>query len=306
MAKQPKVFIVTLNWNGLDDTTTCLKSLRKLNYDNYKVVVVDNGSKDNEADKIAKKFPEVELIRKPVNVGFTGGNNAGIDLAMKEKADFVLLLNNDTIVTEDFLGKMVDFYVSEPTAGAVSPRILYLDRQTIWFDGARLITWLGMSRNIHKGRKVSEVDTQEPFRTGYNSGAALLMSAGLIKKIGKLNDRYFIYYEDLEWCYKAAKIGKFSFVVPEAVIFHKKSGSSGEGGHKSRFSRRPAYLMARNAIYFSTNLEGGDKFVYLLAQIWFKIPVSFALLVEPKAWPNYLVGLAKGFYLLARGKTSEN
>lgn len=302
MAKQPKVHIVTLNWNGIKDTSTCLKSLRGLDYGNFKTVVVDNGSDNGEADKLAKQFPEVKVIKNPVNLGFTGGNNAGIDLALKHNADYVLLLNNDTVATKDILTKLVGFYESEPSAGAVSPRILYMDRKTIWFDGAKLISWLGISRNTHKGQKVGSNGLPvKPFRTGYNSGAALLMNSALIKKVGKLNDRYFIYYEDLEWCYKASKLGKYSYVVPDAVIYHKKSASTGEGGH-ARFSKRPAYLLARNAVYFSTNLSGSEKFFYLTAQVWFKLPVSLALLVSPGAWMDYLAGLTRGFYNLATGR----
>lgn len=302
MAKKPKIFIITLNWNGIDDTSSCLESLRKLDYDNFRTIVVDNGSENKEAEKLKKKFPETTVLPLPVNMGFTGGNNAGIDLALKQKADYVLLLNNDTVVTKDFLDKMVDFYEIEPRAGAVSPRILYLDKKTIWFDGAKLVIWLGISRNMHKGQKVGSASLPtEPFRTGYNSGAALLMSTKLLKQVGKLNDRYFIYYEDLEWCYKAAKLGQFPYVVPKAVIYHKKSASTGEGG-KSRFSKRPAYMIARNAVYFSTNLKGFDKFLYLAAQVWFKLPVSLFLLVAPSAWLDYTAGLVRGFYEVARGR----
>lgn len=139
--KSPSVFIVTINWNGLEDTVECLESLHDLDYPNYKIVVVDNGSKNKEADKILKQFPDVTLIKNKTNLGFTGGCNKGIERALKDGADYVLLLNNDTIVTKNFLNKLVKFYDSTADAGVVSSLVLFNDKKTVWYSGVSVKTW---------------------------------------------------------------------------------------------------------------------------------------------------------------------
>jgi GT2 family glycosyltransferase len=289
-----KVCVVTINWNGLDDTLECLRSLETINYRDYEVVVIDNGSKNGDADRIAHRFPDVQLIRNPENRGFTGGCNQGIDVALASSAEYVLLLNNDTIVTADFLTKLVERYESLPDAGMISPVILYSDRRRIWFAGAEVR--YGIARHLHKGRLYESIDLgSQPFKTEYVPGTALLVSTALIRRIGVLNDDYFAYYEDLDWCYRARKAGRYSYVEPRAIIYHKKSGSTGEGGHV-RLNKVPAYFVARNGVLFASNLEGRERMIYVINQFLLKLPLSLMLLVKPQAWGSYVRGLLDGMF----------
>jgi len=299
--EEPKVCIVVLNWNGLDDTLACLSSVYQLAYSNFRVVVIDNGSAAGQAGAIREHFPKVGLIKNKENLGFTGGCNQGIDEALKAGADYVVLLNNDTIVTEDFLSKVVDFYEKTPDAGMVSPVILYTDRKRLWFAGAKVT--LGIIRHLYKGKTADDAEIpKEPFKTGYVPGTALLISTELIKKIGSLDDRYFAYYEDLDWSWKARKLGYYPYVVPSARIYHKKSGSTSEGGHK-KWNKIPAYYVARNSILLASNFTSFKKVGFILAQVFIKLPLNMILLVKPNAWGSYLRGTGRGLSMVLMGRS---
>lgn len=300
-SQQPYVAIVLLNWNGLDDTLACLKSLQSITYSNYKIVVIDNGSDNNEAAKIKKEYPNIHLIKNKKNLGFTGGCNQGIEYGLSTGANYILLLNNDTTVKNDFLTKLVSFYKAEPTAGVACSLILYPDKKTIWFAGGKM--FLGITRHLMKGIDLQSANlTASAFKSDFVPGGCFLISSKLIKEIGKLDNRYFIYYEDMDWCYRAKNHGYFAYVVPDSIIYHKKSSSSGEGG-KAKFSKVPAYLIARNGVWFASNLKGVKKAGYLISQVLFKMPASLILLVKPTAWGSYIKGLFTGFRDFSRVKS---
>ena len=124
---EPRVSIVILNWNSYEVTLDCLLSLRKIDYRNFEVVLVDNGSVDGSPEKLLENAPEIRLIRNPTNLGFAGGCNVGIRDAIRRGIDYVLLLNNDTIVAPDFLTRLVDVAESEENIGALSPKVLFFD-----------------------------------------------------------------------------------------------------------------------------------------------------------------------------------
>lgn len=305
MKKPPLVYIVVLNWNGIDDTIECLESLNGVRYKNFKTVVVDNGSENNEAERIKKAFPGVGMVKNARNLGFTGGCNKGMEYALKQKADYVLLLNNDTTVEKDFLDKLVNFYEATPDAGLVCPLMLYSDKKTIWYSGVKVQVWSGIVKMQDKGRLKSETKLpNKAYTTDYAVGACVLVSSKLIRKMGMLDEIYFAYYEDTEWGYRTRRYGYESYVVPDATIYHKKSGSTGSGG-KKKFSRLPAYYLARNGLIFSSNIEGVKRVPYVVAQYFVKAPLSLILLVSLKAWPSYLRGLLSGTAFLLKSGTHK-
>ena len=290
--QSPLVSITILNWNGLDDTLRCLESVVGQNYKHVQIVVVDNGSSKDEAAEIKRRFPNVKLIRNKDNLGFTGGHNQGMDVALQAGADYVLVLNNDVVLTDDALSRLVDFYQATPDAGMISPLILYADHERLWFAGG--LVAMGMIRHKHKGEKVASLNLPKiPFKTDYVPGTAMLVSTKLIHEVGKLDDRYFAYYEDLDWCQRAEQHGYHAYVVPEAVVYHKKSGSTSQGGHR-RFTKIPSYYLARNAFLLASNYSMVRKAGYMFVQIGVKLPLSLALLVELKAWSAYLHGTIDG------------
>ncbi len=134
--------IIVLNWNSYDVTRDCLLSLRRLEYSQHEVVLVDNGSVDSSPEKLAQEFPEVRMIRNPTNLGFAGGNNVGIRHALSRGTDYLLLLNNDTVVAPNLLSELVRVSESSPQIGMVNPKIYYAEpADRIWYAGGRYEPW---------------------------------------------------------------------------------------------------------------------------------------------------------------------
>jgi GT2 family glycosyltransferase len=238
---RPLVTIIILNWNGIADTTACLNSLKKITYPNFRVIVVDNGSRDNEGARLKKLFGDsIEVVRNEDNLGYTGGNNVGIRRALDDGTDFVLLLNNDTTVEPDFLDRLVTAAEKHPTIGILGPKI-YLDegRRTLWSAGG----WVDpITSFCHRNPQ------EEPYRfyaelvrTGYVIGAAMLIRREVLRKVGLLDERFFAYEEDIEYCVRARRAGFDSVLVTTSVAYHTPGSSV-----KNRLPLQP-YYQTRNS-----------------------------------------------------------
>jgi hypothetical protein len=231
----PKVFVIILHWNNQSDTLECLESLKKIDYPNYQVVVIDNGSKEKfrvqRLDLNGTEGSKVKIIYNQKNLGFAGGNNVGIRYALEKGADYVLLLNNDTIVSQDFLKKLVDSGESNKKIGLLGPKIYFVpyqrflsvqgfadDSQRIWFAGGQ-INWLS---NQGKMKGYGEIDRghydHPPVQeTEYITGCCLLIKRAVVEKIGLLPEDYFLYYEDTAWSLEARRAGYKCIFVPAAM-----------------------------------------------------------------------------------------
>ncbi|MCJ7633022.1 glycosyltransferase family 2 protein [Candidatus Bathyarchaeota archaeon] len=284
----PRVFIVVLNWNAWLDTLECLESLQEIDYPNYEIIIVDNGSTDKSVEQIKNYILQVDkqsqtsrgrctLITNDTNLGFAGGNNIGIKYS-REKLGFrrehgasvgyVLLLNNDTVVGKDFLKRLIWAGKNDKAIGLLGPKIYFHnDPNRIFFAGGRLNKLL--TRGTHKGYGESElsrdITNKESMRSldyeevDYVTGCCLLIKGEVIEKIGLLPEEYFLYYEDVEWNLKAQKAGYKTVLVPEARIWHKVSQSTKEG------SFLYLYYLFRNGLLLAR--RNGHSFVLLLAYI---------------------------------------
>ena len=294
----PKIAIVILNWNGLLDTLECLRSIQKIVYPNYMVVVIDNGSKGNDAEIIRKKFGNfVCVIQEEKNLGFAGGSNVGIRWALCSGAKYVLLLNNDTVVDPNFLTELVNISQNDTQIGIVGPKIYYYEQPNrIYSAGGRVNFWTGNAprigiREIDDGRfdNIEEVD--------YVCGCALLIKEKTIKTIGLLSEIYFAYYEETEWCQKARKAGFKVVYVPKARIWHKS--------HYTKTSSANAltiYYMTRNRFLFVKRNSNALQFVvfnlfFLMTDLL--IQMQNKLFMRPKLFVAYLKGIRDGVYSLA-------
>lgn len=211
-----KLVAVVLNWNGGDDTPAALASL-----DGIETICVDNGSTDGSDERIEAEFPDVELVRTRLNLGFAGGNNVGIRRALARGADWVLLLNNDAAAEpglEDALARAVS---SRPDAGLLACKILEWDGGAVQYAGASFNARLGYS-----GR-VQSTGADELRDVGRADGAALAVSRAAIDRAGLLDDSLFMYVEDVEWSLRIRAAGFAIVFVPEARVRHKGSGSTG-------------------------------------------------------------------------------
>lgn len=220
-----KIAIIILNWNGLKDTLECLESLKNLNYRNYDIILVDNGSTDGSLSVIQERFPHIQYIALPENLGFAGGNNAGIDLALKTGAEFFLLLNNDTIVASDLLNRFLETFADNPQAGILGARIYLFDQKDtldhlggMWIKSQARMQLIGY-------RKKDSIVPNLILPLDYVCGACMIIKRIVIETIGTLESRYFLYWEENDFCLRAQRAGFLSFSCPQAKIWHKVSAS---------------------------------------------------------------------------------
>lgn len=245
----PEVCVIILNWNGFKDTVECLESLQKITFPNYKVIVVDNGSEGNDAGNLKEGFGDyVHLIENERNCGFAEGNNIGIRYALANlNPDYLLLLNNDTIVAPDFLSELVDTAESKADVGITGPKIYsYYEPNIISFIGTDIDWWrvgIRPKNEIDVGQfdKIKEVDAV--------IGCALLIKRATLERIGLLFSGYFAYFEETEWCVQCRKAEYKVMYSPSAKIWHKLSAttSKAEGLYLYYMTRNRFLFMRRNA-----------------------------------------------------------
>lgn len=253
-----KIFIIILNWNRFEDTFECLKSVKSLNTQGYdlKVLIVDNGSTDGSLKKL-KEIKNIDLVSNNDNLGFAGGNNIGIKYALEKGADYVVILNNDVILEKNSLKHLVKAALDNPKFGALSPKIFFeknyefqknkyseADKgKVIWYAGGT-IDW----KNVYgEGRGVDEVDKglfNQLISTDFATGTCMLLTRDALKKVGMFDEKYFMYYEDTDLSQRLKKRGFEVAYVPDSVIWHKVSQSSGIG------SELNDYFITRNRMLF--------------------------------------------------------
>ena len=224
--KLRSVNLFVLNWNGRDLTLDCLFSLEKITYPNVKVYVIDNGSSDNSVTAIRNQFPDYEIIGLPENYGFARGNNAGFEL-VKQKADYTIFLNNDTIVDPNFVEPLINAMESNSTVKQSTPKIFYADNlDYIWFGGGKVSLWAGWIRHLGIRQKDS---MQFSFNRNvdYATGCCVCMRTVDFESIGMFDESFLMYGEDVDLSLRFRKQGGQILFVPESKIWHKVSSSIG-------------------------------------------------------------------------------
>lgn len=269
MADRPLVYIIVLNYNGYQDTLECLESLGRVTYGNFRVAVVDNCSTDGSEKEIRANYPGHTFIQTGRNLGYAGGNNAGIRLALEGRADYVCLLNNDTTVTPDFLEPLVNLLEQDRTAGIAGPMVCdYYDQDVIQATGSRADLYLGKFYQLNQGKKKDEV--RGVLEVDYVAGACLLIRSGLIQEIGMVPEEYFLFFEETEWCLKARRAGQKVVCVCESLIHHKGSKST----EKVRGIQE--YYMTRNQIIFEKRNADRLQWTAFLLYRWCWMFLSLA------------------------------
>jgi GT2 family glycosyltransferase len=270
----PAVAIVVLNWNGLADTLACLESLSDLRYANHRVIVVDNGSTDGSVAGLrrAASASPIELLEADRNLGYAGGNNLGIRRALDAHVDFVLVLNNDTVVHAALLDELLSAADRHPAAGCFAPWIFYFnDRDRLWFTRSEWSTGKDAFTAPGKGRLASEI-AAEPTDTEYVCGAALFFRAEVARKIGLFDERFFLVYEDADWCFRARRAGFDCVTVPGARLWHKIGTSFG-----SEASPLRTYFSIRNKLLWAENNLSRSEWRRVLARAVRRLFPSFSI-----------------------------
>lgn len=273
----PKVFIIILHYKNWDDTNKCLKSLKDLDYDNSEITVIDN---DKE------------------NQGFAGGMNIGIRQALKKDAKYILLLNNDTIIEPNFLKELVRKGENDKGIGILGPVIYDYQSKKNHFAGGK-INWL-YTRGIHLNPKSlprwQAGQILNPKQVDYITGACLLIKREVIEKIGLMDEDYFLYFEDADWCLKARRAGYKCVLVPNSKIWHKPSSSAKEGSFSYIYyhTRNGLLMTKKNALFLIKILAYLQSFWVFGKQI-----IKLILMPSKKKWARAIMLGIKDFY---RGK----
>ncbi len=246
MSRLPKVAVIVINWNGLADTTECLESLQGIAYPNCETVVVDNGSSGDDAQILLERFGEsIRLIASPENLGFAGGANLAIREAIDRGVEYVLLLNNDVTVDSRFLDELVRAAEELPDAAALCPKIYFHDRPTvICSTGGRVNLWAGTAHQVGRGEEDRGQYEQVAVRD-YADGAAMLMRRQALERVGLLDEEYFAYWEETDWCARAAESGYRSYYVPTSRVWHRTARSQAPDPEYYYLYRRNAFLFLR-------------------------------------------------------------
>lgn len=255
---KPLVVVVIVVWNGLTDTLECLRSLEADEYPNKQIIVVDNGSTDGTADRIYSEGFQASVISCPTNLGFTGGNNVGLAEALRRGAAFAFLLNNDTTIEADALGRLVEAAETAATLGLLSPVVHYYDAPgEVWFSGAGICMLrgealhtaaplkAGPSRSLSGAAPNSQISD-----TDWVSGCAVLVRMEAVALVGGFDDRFFLTWEDVDWCVRMRRCGWRVSVLHNARIYHKcgRSGARLAGIHR--------YYAVRNSLLFAAKHAG--------------------------------------------------
>ncbi|HML05513.1 MAG TPA: glycosyltransferase family 2 protein [Methanobacterium sp.] len=335
MNNDPNVSIIILNWNGWEDTIECLESIFKINYPNYSVIVVDNGSEDDSikkikdycngkletnspffeytsgnkpinfteffTDELETNTPKIDIanclfiMKNKKNYGFADGNNIGIRFALNYlHSDYFLLLNNDTVVDNDFINDMVKVSESDDKIGLVGPKIYSYDRpkeiQSTGFE----IRWSSGEIASIGHTEIDNGQFNEIKNVDCVSGCAMLVKKEVIQKLGDyLDHEYFLYYEDMDACVRVNKAGYEINYVPGSKIWHKTSSTS------KKASKTAGFYTSRNVFIFMKKYATKNQYstfliYYFLYKLWYSIALNTVYYRDLVAFIPVIKGTTQG------------
>lgn len=217
---EPLVVTIILNTNRREDTLACLASLAESRYQNHEIIVLDNASTDGSVEAIRATFPDVTIIELEDNWGYAGNNNVGVWAALERGADWVFVLNEDTVLDPDCLPRMVNVGQSAADVGVVGPMVYHYDEpDVIQSAGGRLDrAW----HSVHMGaNEPDEGQFSQPCPVDWISGCAIMVRREVVEAVGALDERFFYYWEETEWCLRAGRQGWQVMHAPQAKLWHK-------------------------------------------------------------------------------------
>lgn len=293
-----KVSIITVNFNQPEVTLALLQSIPVNS--GTEVIVVDNGSKTDSSALLSAKFQHIKAIRSEVNLGFAGGNNLGINAATGE---YLFLVNNDTEFTTGLVEELVDVLDKNPKVGMVSPLIKYFDQpELIQYAGYTPINYF-TCRNSCIGLKQADKGQFDNITgiTAYCHGAAMMVRRTAVEKAGLMNEGFFLYYEEVDWCEHIKRAGYQAWVNTRALIFHKESVSVGKK------SRLKTYFMNRNRMLFiRRNAPFFKMIIFYFYYCLVVVPRDMLVFIKEKNYGFISVLLKAAWWNFTHSKNSTN
>ncbi|WKZ70507.1 MAG: glycosyltransferase family 2 protein [Melioribacteraceae bacterium] len=244
----PLVYILILNYNRYQDTIECVDSIKAVNYKNYKLLIVDNSSTDNSYERLIKYYPEYEILKTDSNLGYTGGINFGLNILLSRNSEYILILNNDTVVDKNFLCELVKGFNKQGNIGAACGTILCEhNRNEIWYAGGKIHKYRGLASHNYKGEffsgKFKKLGCQ---KTEFITGCMLFLKTSVLRKVGNEDNRFFMYLDDIEFSIRIRKNGYELFYIPNSIIYHKVIGEK-ESPFKLYYSVRNRLLLINSS-----------------------------------------------------------
>ncbi|WP_318507240.1 glycosyltransferase family 2 protein [Bacillus sp. T3] len=240
----PSVYIVILNYNNPDDTIACVEEAEKINYENFKIIIVDNFSKDNSEAILKQRFPQHTFLQTGANLGYAGGNNIGMKFAKDQNADYICILNNDVITDKDFLKMLLDYLETNPNVGVVGPRVCEYDKPELVQSTGAMINFNTGRVNVLNNLVHEDQVKGKIISCDYVGGACLLFKSNILNEVGYFPEDYFLFYEETEWCLNIKKMGYEVICYCDAKVIHKGSASI------NQISGLSEYFMYRNVVIF--------------------------------------------------------
>lgn len=285
----PLVYVVILNYNNLRDTVETIRSVLELQYDNFKLLLVENSTDHTVVDAIRAQFPDIEILETGRNLGYTGGNNAGILHAMEQEPDYIFVLNNDVSVEPAALTTLVHELEINRDCAACQPLVVCSENpDAIWSAGTQM--YLGYPRlYLKNGSRLSGQPAKPPFGL---VGCALLFRASALRDIGLFDESLFLMHEETDWCIRAKEMGYGLLVVPASRVEHKVSATLGS------LSAPYLYYVVRNWVLVAKKHFKSSRYLYvLLTEFLIRFPYYCYLLLrrgELRKVRFYLSGLRDG------------
>lgn len=265
----PLVSIITVNYNQSAVTKDFLRSLLEISYTEIEIIVIDNGSPNDTAEKLAEEYPHIQLILSSENLGFAGGNNLGVKVA---KGKYCLFINNDTEVEPDFLEPLVERLENNPDIGILSPKIKFHHTpDTIQYAGYTPYHPITLRQHLIGFRQKDDGQYDVGGYTFAGHGAAMMVPMSVIDEVGMMAELFFLYYEEHDWCERIKMAGYKAYYEPKSTVWHKESISTGKE------SPLKAYYITRNRILFARrNVRKAQRWITML-YLFTLVPLNFSI-----------------------------
>jgi len=295
---EPRVAVIILTWNRVDDIVMCLESFSCLEYHNYEAIVVDNASLDTTVETVRARFPWATLIVNDDNLGYVGGNNVGIKYALERQFDYVFILNSDTKVTPTLLSELIRVMQGDPRIAIAGAKNLYLQNPRYSWGKYGVLNWGPMLARTH-GRFILDYPEPVPVQdVDWVIGNGCVMRREALERVGIFDEAFFQVHEDIDWCVRARAAG-YRVVYVDTAAIHHKGASSADLSKPIVFSY--GYFLGRNAILFARKHANPLQWALLLTNMTLGVilRISFysasAVLRAIGGQSHFVTGMLDGF-----------